>query len=116
MIRRITENLDIDVFSRVWFCHHCHYPLGNAALPYKSGCLVAARDPTEIWEPLVAEKFNFSYDPDWCQIIEFYCPRCAWLIEVDVLPPGHPIPNDIELDLDTLARTVSGEEEGEGSA
>ena len=46
--------------------------------------------------------FSFSPDPAWCRIIEFYCPSCGVLFDVEYLPPGHPITHDIEIDLDEL--------------
>ena len=51
------------------------------------------RDPTP---------FSFSPDPQWCRIVEFYCPSCGVLFDVEYLPPGHPITHDIELDLEVL--------------
>lgn len=107
---RITENLDVEVAARRWHCHHCAADLGSAEDSYKKGCLVAARDPQEIWQPLVDEPVNFSYDREWCRIVEFYCPSCAWLIELEVLPPGHPITHDIQLDLDELDRRAAAEQ------
>ncbi len=108
MKRGITENLLIDTEARVWQCSHCGYTLGPASAPYKHGCLVAERSPHEIWPPVIDGPVNFSYHPDWCRIVEFYCPACAWLIEIEVLPPGHPITSDIELDLEALdARTAA---------
>lgn len=109
MKTQITENLDVDVAKRRWLCHHCGTDLGPAEDNYKKGCLIAARVPEEIWQPHVDEAVTFSYHREWCRIVEFYCPKCAWLIEVEVLPPGHPITNDIQLDLDRLAGRVATE-------
>jgi acetone carboxylase, gamma subunit len=109
MRSRITENLDVDVEQRRWLCHHCEADLGPAERNYKTACLVAARDPEEIWQPLVDEAVTFSYHRDWCRIVEFYCPSCAWLMDVEVLPPGHPITHDIQLDLTSL---TAGDAEG----
>lgn len=99
---QMTENLDIDGETRRWECHHCHTELGSATENYKRGCLIAERDPAEIWRPLVDEAVTFTYNREWCRIVEFYCPGCGWLIELEVLPPGHPITHDMELDLDRL--------------
>ncbi|HLU56080.1 MAG TPA: acetone carboxylase subunit gamma [Pseudonocardia sp.] len=109
---QVTENLDVDVEARRWSCHHCGADLGAAEANYKQGCLVAARDPEEIWQPHVQEEVTFSYNRDWCRLVEFYCPGCGWLIEVEVLPPGHPITHDIELDLDGLAAGGRGADPG----
>lgn len=104
MKRRITENLDVDLERLEWHCHHCGHSLGSVRENYKKGCLIAQRSPHEIWRPLVDEKHSFSYDPSWTRLVEFYCPGCAVMIEVEMLPPGHPLTHDIELDVDALAR------------
>lgn len=109
MKRRITENLDVDLDRLEWCCHHCGHSLGAVRENYKKGCLIAQRSPHEIWRPLVDEKHSFSYDPSWTRLVEFYCPGCAVMIEVEMLPPGHPLTHDIELDVDALARR-SGED------
>lgn len=109
MKRRITENLDIDTDALEWLCHACGVSLGPASANYKEGCLVAARDPREVWQPLIEEEYNFSYDPGWMRLVEYYCPECGGLIELDVLPPGHPIPRDFELDLRKLVEKAAAE-------
>ena len=100
--RQITEYLDIDLEKEMWCCHVCGKELISARSNYKEGCLVADRDPREIHRPVVEGEYSFSPDPDWCRIVEFYCPQCVTLIEVEYLPPGHPITHDIELDIDKL--------------
>jgi acetophenone carboxylase len=104
MKRQVTENLDVDLDRLEWCCHHCGHALGPARDNYKKGCLIAERSPHEIWRPLVDEKHSFSYDPGWTRLVEFYCPGCAVMMDVEMLPPGHPITHDIELDLDDLVR------------
>jgi len=101
-VRRITENLAVDLDRLEWCCHHCGQSLGSARDNYKKGCLLAERSPHEIWRPLVEEKHSFSYDPSWTRLVEFYCPSCAVLIDVEMLPPGHPITEDLVLDVDAL--------------
>ncbi len=103
MKRSITESLVVDTESLEWECRRCEHPLGPVAENYKKGCLIAQRDPKEIWEPLIEGVPNFSYDDTWSRIVEFYCPGCGALLEVEMLPPGHPITHDIELDLTTFA-------------
>jgi acetone carboxylase gamma subunit len=103
VLLRITEYLDIDIPSERWRCHRCSQDLGSARAPDKCGCLVNARDPREIHFPMGPDpEFNFSFDPGWMMLIEFYCPRCATLIEAEYLPPGHPLTWDIQLDIDAL--------------
>jgi acetophenone carboxylase len=110
MKRQITD-LDIDLVEETWCCHSCGHALISARESYKKGCLVAERDPREIHRPVIEDvTFTFAPDPDWCRLVEFYCPSCAVMIETEYLPPGHPITHDIELDIDTMkAKYLSAE-------
>lgn len=99
---RITEYLDVDLDTDKWHCHNCGRELISATENYKRGCLVRERDPREIYRPVVNEEFTFANDPEWCRLVEFYCPSCGTMIENESLPPGHPITHDIELDLTSL--------------
>ncbi|HBA52996.1 MAG: acetophenone carboxylase [Syntrophorhabdus aromaticivorans] len=100
---RIMEALDIDLEKEMWCCNRCGTELTGAGDNYKKGCLVRERLPSEVHEPLVEDSsFSFAPDPDWCRLIEFYCPRCGVMIENQYLPPGHPITHDIELDIEAL--------------
>jgi acetophenone carboxylase len=98
----ITEYLEIDLEKETWHCRTCGSELISARENYKKGCLVYERDPREIHPPLVDAEFNFSPDPEWIRILEFYCPNCGTQIETEYLPPGHPITHDIEIDVDKL--------------
>ena len=99
---RVTEFLDLDIERERWICNRCDRVLGSARENYKKGCLLYDRDPGEIHPRLVSGEFNFSPDPEWIRIIEFYCPGCGAQIETEYLPPGHPITHDVEIDLDRL--------------
>ncbi len=102
---RITEYVNIDVENKRWQCVNCGHDLGADAENYKKGCLICARDPREVHHPGVEGQngfVGFAPDPDWCRIVEFYCPGCGTLMEVEYLPPGHPITHDIKLDLASL--------------
>ena len=106
---QITEYLDIDLDSEMWRCNRCGHVLGSARRSYKEGCLVCERDPHEIHAPVGSNKdFNFSFDPEWIRIVEFYCPNCAVMVENEYLPPGHPLTWDIDLDLEALKRKYQG--------
>ena len=107
---RVTEYLDLDVEREKWFCNRCGHELGAARENYKRGCLLYDRDPREIHPSLVSGEFNFSPDPMWVRIVEFYCPSCGVQMETEYLPPGHPLTWDIEMDLDSLKeRLKTGE-------
>jgi acetone carboxylase, gamma subunit len=99
---RFTEYLDLDIDREQWICNRCGHALGSARENYKKGCLVHHRDPREIHQPLVKADYNFSPDPLWVRIVEFYCPGCGTQIETEYLPPGHPITHDIEVDIESL--------------
>ncbi|ALS21957.1 MULTISPECIES: acetone carboxylase subunit gamma [Paenibacillus] len=100
---RITESIDIDLNSEMWCCNRCGIELIDARMNYKEGCLIHARDPKEIFRPLVeGETYTFAPDSDWARLVEFYCPGCGVMFENEMLPPGHPITHDIEIDLDKL--------------
>lgn len=100
--RQITEYLDIDLEREVWCCHRCGADLITARENYKKGCLVYERNPQEIHRAIIQGPYSFSPDPEWCSIVEFYCPGCGTMMEVEYLPPGHPIIHDIEVDIDKL--------------
>jgi acetophenone carboxylase len=100
--KQITEYLDIDLDKEIWCCNRCGEELISCRENYKKGCLVYERDPRTIFNPVVDGTYSFSPSPDWVSIIEFYCPECGVMIENEVLPLGHPITPDIELDIDKL--------------
>jgi acetophenone carboxylase len=102
---RITESLDIDLASGQWCCQRCGYALAPADENYKTGCLVTEVPLEEAHPPLVhGAARSFTPDPEFCRLLEFYCPSCALTIENEYLPPGHPVTHDIELDIDALRR------------
>ena len=100
--RVITEYLKIDIDAERWRCARCEHDLGPARENYKKGCLVADRDPTEIHPPVTGGEYTFAPAPGWCRVVGCYCPGCLVLVEVEYLPPGHPITHDIEIDITAL--------------
>ncbi|MCL1961569.1 MAG: acetone carboxylase subunit gamma [Desulfovibrionaceae bacterium] len=101
----ITETLRIDLDTEQWECRRCGHHHGSARDNYKRGLLVYDRDPREVHKPLLDPKLyerTYSPDPDWCRILEYYCPDCGTMVETEYLPPGHPPVHDIELDIDAL--------------
>jgi acetone carboxylase, gamma subunit len=107
MKARITEYLDIDLERELWCCNRCGHELHSAHESYKIGCLVYDRDPRTIYPPLIDGVYSFSPDPEWIRIVEFYCPGCGIMVDNEFLPPGHPITDDIQLDLKALKQIIS---------
>lgn len=104
------EYVDADLATERWSCHECGHDFGDLRGNYKRGLLVAERDPREIHEPVLDGEYTFAPKSDWIRIIEFYCPGCGRQVETEYLPPGHPLTQDIELDVDALKeRIASGE-------
>jgi acetophenone carboxylase len=99
---RVAEALDIELDSQRWLCNRCETDLGSARDDYKKGCLLHDRDPRSLYPPGVAGDL-LAPDPEWCRIVEIYCPGCGTMIDAEALPPGHPLTHDIEIDLDALA-------------
>ncbi|MGB1882941.1 MAG: acetone carboxylase subunit gamma [Gammaproteobacteria bacterium] len=101
----VTEYLMIDLEKERWHCRRCDHDLGNARDNYKRGLLVYDRDPREIHKPLLdpkAYEFTFSPDPEFTALLEYYCPGCGTMVEVEYTIPGHPPTRDIDLDIDSL--------------
>lgn len=102
---RITEYLEIDLKQEKWVCRRCGQMLMDARENYKKGCLVAEKPLEDIHPAMITGKaYSFCPDPDYCRLLEFYCPKCGTMIENEYLPPGHPITHDIQLDIDALQK------------
>ncbi len=102
---KMTEALAIDLDTETWHCSKCDHPIGPAQRSYKEGLLVHARDPREIHPSIIdPSKYaqTFAPQPEWVQILEYYCPHCALMVEAEYLPPGHPPVMDMEFDLNSL--------------
>jgi acetone carboxylase gamma subunit len=98
----ITEYLEIDLDTERWHCRRCGHDIASAHESYKTGLLLYERDPRDIYQAKIDAEYSHAPDPEWCRIIEFYCPNCATQLEVEYLPPGHPITHDIQLDVAAL--------------
>ena len=101
----ITEYLRINLDTEMWECRRCDHEHISARENYKRGLLVYDRDPREIHKPLLdPQQYERTYspDPEWCRILEYYCPQCGTLVEAEYLPPGYPPVHDIEFDIDAL--------------
>lgn len=107
----MSEYLRIDLESEEWECRECGRAIGSARGNYKEGLLVYARDPRKIHRPLLDPGlygYAYSPDPHWCAILEFYCPGCGTMVEVEYTVPGHPPIHDIEIDFDALKERWKG--------
>jgi acetophenone carboxylase len=98
----ITEYLEIDLETERWHCRRCGHDIASAREDYKRGLLLYDRDPTEIYQARIDAEYSHAPDPRWCRIVEFYCPGCATQVEVEYLPPGHPLTHDMQIDVDAL--------------
>lgn len=110
----ITDALLIDLDSERWHCRSCDAELGDARQSYKKGLRLRPRDPREIHAPIIdPERYDFTFapDPEWTQIVEYYCPGCARQMEAEYMPPGHPPAHDIEFDIDALKAQWADREE-----
>ena len=106
----VGDKLDLCLDRERWICGKCGHDLGDGRDNVKRGLLVAERDPAEIHPPLIEGPYTFSPNPEWIRILEFYCPGCGLQVETEYLPPGHPITNTTQIDLDRLrARLAAGE-------
>jgi len=105
---QITAYLEVELETETWICARCDERIADAADNYKTGCRVAERDPTEVHKPELDGEYTFAPDPEWCRIVEFYCPGCGTMLETEYLPPGHPITHDVDPDLGRL-RERAGE-------
>lgn len=110
--RQITEYLEIDLDTEMWYCRRCGEDLVDAEENYKQGCNVRERNPHDIHRKYGDhDQFNFSPHPDWARILEYFCPECGTMVENEYLPPGHPVTTDIELDIEALKSKANGETE-----
>lgn len=106
----VAEYLDANLDTERWSCHECEHDLGDLRGNYKRGLLVAERDPRDIHDPVLDGEYSFAPNSEWIRIIEFYCPGCGRQVESEYLPPGHPLTQDTELDVDSLkSRLKAGE-------
>lgn len=103
----VGEYLDADLDSERWHCHGCGEDFGPLRENYKHGLLVAERDPREIHPAGLEGEYTFAPDPEWIRIIEFYCPGCGRQVESEYLPPGHPLTQDIDLDIDSIKSRIA---------
>lgn len=89
--------------ARVVKCF-CGQEFGNYRENWKLKTLVFERNPKdgEIYEAPCAA------DPEWMILREFYCPRCAALLDVEPVPQGYPFIFSQIPDIDGFYNARSG--------
>ncbi len=110
MHANMTEYLRINLDTEMWECRSCDKELYSAHENYKRGLLVHDRPPHEIHKPLLDPgkyEYTFCPDPNYTAILEFYCPHCGQMIEVEYTVPGHPPVHDMEPDIEDLKKKVA---------
>jgi|SRR5699024_8186519 len=103
----MTEYLAIDLESEYWVCRVCDHDITSAHQNYKKGLLIYNRDPREIHRPIIDPnmyEYTYAPDPEWVRILEYYCPECGTMVEVEYLPPGHPPTFDMKFDIEALKK------------
>ena len=112
MKRQLAEYLDVDLKKEMWCCHQCGHEIYSARDNYKKGCLVYERDPRTVHQPIIEGEYSYAPDPDYCRILEFYCPNCGTMFDNEYLPPGHPITHDFQPDINKLKEKYLSKERG----
>lgn len=108
--RQITEYLEVDLDTETWHCRRCGESLVDAHENYKRGCNVRELNPRDIHRTYGEhDEYNYAPHPDWSRVLEYFCPGCGTMVEVEYLPPGHPVTRDIELDVEALKVGADGE-------
>lgn len=103
----VGEYLDADLDTERWHCHECGHDFGSVRHNYKHGLLVGERDPHEVHPAVLEGDHTFAPNGAWIRIIEFYCPGCGRQVESEYLPPGHPLTQDIDLDVDAIKQRIA---------
>jgi acetone carboxylase gamma subunit len=86
----------------------CGHEFGDYRENWKLQAQVFVRDTEESLQEVYPPMMHS--DPEWMVLREFYCPGCASLLEVEAVPPGYPIIQDFQPDLETLYKEWLGED------
>lgn len=90
----------------------CGQGLGDYRENWKLKTLIYVRDTEEKFAEVFLAPTTF--EPNVVEIREFYCPGCGNLLDVECVPPGHPIAFDFLPDLETFYRDWLGRDLPEG--
>lgn len=64
----------------------CGHRFGDYQINWKENALLRERNPRD-YEVYQGPR---AADPDWHRLREFYCPNCAALLDVEMVPTGYP--------------------------
>lgn len=86
----------------------CGHEFGHYTENWKLNAVVNVREEEEE----IAEIYpgRLSYDAEWMELREFFCPSCATLLEVETAVPGYPIVFDFLPYLETFYHDWLGKE------
>ncbi len=85
--------------DRVVRCR-CGHDFGDYRVNWKLGALIHVRETTEE----LAELYPYpgAPDPAYCEVREYYCPKCGAQLDVEAVPRGYPVVFDFLPDLDSF--------------
>ena len=78
----------------------CGQEFGDYRINWKLHSHVSVRNTLEDFEKIYPGVQR--PDPEYCEIREYYCPRCGTQLEVESLTPGMPVDFEFLPDLDTF--------------
>lgn len=76
----------------------CGHDFCDHARNWKMEALVYIRDTEESLREVYAQMTHC--DPEWMELREYYCPGCLRQLEVEALPPGHPVVQEFLPDIE----------------
>lgn len=84
----------------------CGHEFGPYTENWKLNALIYVRDTTETLQEIYPGPK--APNPDLQEIREFICPGCGTLLEVEAVPPGHPLVFDFLPDLEGFYEGILG--------
>jgi len=100
----IVQRADGARVAKCW----CGHEFGDYRENWKLSALIFVRDTPEKMDEIYPAMM--SSDPEWMELREFYCPSCRRQLEVEAVPPGYPVLQDFQPDLETFYREWLGKE------
>ncbi|MEM1587189.1 MAG: acetone carboxylase subunit gamma [Candidatus Bathyarchaeia archaeon] len=78
----------------------CGCEFGDYRENWKLKALIYVRNKVEQFKEIYPDPLY--PDANWCEIREFICPGCGALLDVEAVPPGYPVINEFEPDIETF--------------